>query len=569
MNKKIITLISGLLCAGIINAQTDVEVLTFGDRFEKQASTEVVSTPLLPKSERVNARAGKIELGNYNLNEQMERCLERAIDIWESTLQNPEEIKIDFIVTGDMDNPDNDIEVDVYYKTLKSENKCIPTSLYYNYYDDREPLSIDPDALVRINENITWDFSFDENSSSQYPNFNYAMLRAIGRALGFGSSLRNWTYRGSEIVAFSFANLTPFDYIIFSPTLGRLSDIDNIGKRYNAELEKFATSYSIYACKENREYLMYSSYQFRPYKSLVFMNCPGSIMHYDATTRHRQFQVDNATLDILRQIGWKVLTEKKAEIYAEGIDESGIMPAYKTNTFKINNLTSFNISNPKWKLTMQTPDGSEKLVKEGSGVEFIVGPIENEKDFKINSNGDIYGTIELTCNINGETVRDTYRASFQLIPQILSWRVTNREWYSKDDFDQPYYLSFEVEHLGCDQVIVDIYCTQMPYYNNWAKSKSPLKSDFRILVPNSFECSLFILGQNAYRSNEVLWILEKGSFVEDSTGVDSITEDDVIATTYYTVDGRIVDIDREKMKGVYIEQSKHIDGSITTKKILL
>lgn len=30
-----------------------------------------------------------------------------------------------------------------------------------------------------------------------------------------------------------------------------------------------------------------------------------------------------------------------------------------------------------------------------------------------------------------------------------------------------------------------------------------------------------------------------------------------------------VNIDREKMKGVYIEQSKHIDGSITIKKILL
>lgn len=94
-----------------------------------------------------------------------------------------------------------------------------------------------------------------------------------------------------------------FDRLLVSESDGkRLVDL----KSGTVDLVAFSRMENIFAELSGKAYRMYTPKKFELGRSLVYLDCPGSLMHYDLETDAPDGDIDDTTLALLNAVGWNL-----------------------------------------------------------------------------------------------------------------------------------------------------------------------------------------------------------------------------------------------------------------------
>lgn len=432
------------------NVSASLDTISFVDNFSSDISRSPRFKEFTLKEDRLNARASIITPEYFSMPDSMKQSIDAAIDVWESLIPTMGQFKMNFIYESVQSG--NDIEVDVLY--LPSDGIAYPYSLWLTINQspntNNKPLA----AIIKINSNCNWECGYS-SSNNMSQNLTYAMLRSIGIALGFGSSVTEKTTSRGKFITFNTLNYSLFDNLIFSSSGTRLSDIPNIGTRFNHELVSYVqpTNGEIYyAGITDDEYRLYCPTQYEFGKSLIWLDNPGSLMHYDIEPGDKEFSVDELTLELLRQIGWNIPETYIIRIEGEDIDDSGIASAYESHTFHISNPSNKVLSDVNWQFSLPLVNGEYSVEKTASGTtSFSIPAIVNPESYKVNINGDIYGEVLLTATVDGEVLTDRYRVSLELKPKILDVAIVSKQLIESNTF---YDIIFTAKYTGANYIQV-------------------------------------------------------------------------------------------------------------------
>lgn len=217
------------------------------------------SKALLPKEKRLNPRAATIEILQTDaLPDSIGTAVRIATDIWESAIaaKNPLKIGIEYAPLSSGDDILVDVKYKVYTDTLVNKIICPYTLLYGQY--EQYPINMQSQdyAIIKINSLKDWDCGCDIDDASGRKNLIYATLRAYALTLGFGTSVHLHTFKNNTFLAFGgIEGYSPFDKLIYRSDGKRLSDVANIGFRYNQDLTDFVnipTGVDVYAAECTR-----------------------------------------------------------------------------------------------------------------------------------------------------------------------------------------------------------------------------------------------------------------------------------------------------------------------------
>ena len=413
--KKVLAIFVSVLSGVILLQAQDVSVdtLSYADNFSSSDGAAIIQT-IQAKSARVTSEQGSI---NFIFAEDVPDSIETAVavagDIWRQYLDGKAEITIGV----EYDILENDIETEVIYFSKDSNPELNYPSSLYNYLfpfntSSSSTTEKDNDGRIFINSGTSWDCSFSEETVATANNMTYAAMRAIANVLGIGCSVKEYIRRNASSIYFDLTKgHSVFDNLVFSSDGKQMKDIPNTGRRIeNATLREFIQptgDTEIYALLQSPSYKMYAPSVFEPFRSLVYLDNVNSLMHYDLNSGNKIHQVDNVTLNLLREIGWYSQVDPLVNIVSTDIDSTGIASAFRSHEFTVENLSSGTISNARWEYRLPLAAGGDSLMLSASDVlTFEIPKVSNEELFSRNVNGDIYGRIIFTGEVNGTAVED-------------------------------------------------------------------------------------------------------------------------------------------------------------------
>ena len=244
-----------LMPSNVIMANTEETVIISYNDTYNESGNQNIRIPMLSKNQRLNRYASHFDYGMINVDEKTRKCIDYCLNIWESCILGGDTIRIDF----KFNNSESDIKTDVRY--VLSSGCYIPSALYYSKLSSRATEIKDVDGIISINPSIDWDYSIGENVSDNKINLTSALIRAIARILGFGSSVG---MNSSGQYFFSCKRgYTIFDNLISRSDTKKLTSIPTNGGKINTELKKFIDNpnfHFIFEAKKNNYRFIASPY---------------------------------------------------------------------------------------------------------------------------------------------------------------------------------------------------------------------------------------------------------------------------------------------------------------------
>lgn len=441
----------------------EVVYVDYVESFNSTRDTNSVSLPILKKEYRLKSNSCisfKIEHEN-NVPDSVVKCLKVAADIWRSCLNVKSENKINLQLKWEDLPTDEDVKISVLY-IKNNENNYVPASLYYSLLPDSQdgrPF----DAIITINKNADWDCGYNVENNCGVRNLNYAMLRSIAVALGFGSSLSLVNLSSGPIVKFQFSKgHSLFENFLVSENGIWLKDISNTGRKQNPEIINYCTGVNgiVYIdgdyidADERTKYKMYTPPNYENTKSLVYLDNKQSLMHYSLDKTSTKLQIDTITVNVLNKIGWNaVASNQNIKIVGSGIPESGITSAYTSHLFYLEGDGKEEISNARWSFYLPTIDGNESLQKSEEGIlSFSIDEISAPDNYAVNVNGDIYGKIIFMGLLNGTEINLQYNVTLELKPSISNVTFVKQN----NENDNSYDVVCKVDYKGSDYLYVEL-----------------------------------------------------------------------------------------------------------------
>ena len=426
-------------------AQTaNKKYLKFTDLISAGHSTSIQSE-MPTKAERNSSTKGFISLYfDDAVPDSMRIALTAAKEYWESKIPIQQEV----IICAEMASLDSDVATEVYAGYSEDVSYYgYPTALVSQLSGDVKGTIESPDGIIYINSNKQWNCSFSNNSSEGLNVYTMG-LRSIAITFGFGSSILQYYDDQDRKYKYIFGCIagSSFDKRI-SNGINFITDF----QEGSQELEDFITSENIYVKGQNDEYHLYSSNPFIQSKSLVYLDEPTSLMHYNIGDGDKFFTIDNITIDILNGLGWNIQPSSDvSKIKCNNIGDDGIGSAYTSHTFS---LQTSSASQYNWKFYLKNSFGNYTLTSSGTNSTFTIPEITSTENYYINLNGDIEGRIECEYTVNGKTNKaKPFSVSLELKPTILS--VDNVMINQIDD--DLFMVSFTVQYRGADYIAVGL-----------------------------------------------------------------------------------------------------------------
>ena len=496
MKERILFSLVLLLSISLVSYGNQRFGLSYRESFSYGLDDEIMVCPILNKSKRLNKNAGVIEITTDNLPDSMIMCIRAAADIWQSVLCNPKPITLHF--SGAL-KALADVEISVGY--YQKDSRAFPASYYYNFISERSEFERIPDALIDIHLGAGWSCDNTTEAVHGEKNLTFAMLRSIGITLGFGSSVTSLIRSGEQIIHFGTNDgYSPCDYLIFSSSGKRLVDIPNIGRNLSLELNKFVTdkdNSGIYVLKMDADHLLYTPPYYCPYKSMIYLNNPKSLMFYDLLYGAKILSIDDVTIEILNAIGWNIPRSNiELNIVGIGIEDNGLASAYANHSFTIDNPSGATLVDCEGSYALTLKDGTRKEIKRSLGeMTFEIPAIDDENKYEININGDIYGFIEFHAKCNGEDVYASYKISLELKPRILNVQFLSQKF---DDNQLFYDLYYKVEYCGSDYIEIEMESEYNPVLLVNRFSEPFLAHAVTKSLPVNYDSWIYIKVKNKY-----------------------------------------------------------------------
>lgn len=401
---------------GLLLAQQDA-VLVFKGYLDTSPDASQTMKPCLARTERLSSDFGgiievQLEAG---MSEEMQYCIKAAAQLWEEKLYIPKKVLLRFRKER-MGVAAADFEAQVRYSSLAGTNEIYPQSYYMNFLTDNVRES--EDAMIRINEDVDWDFSFSKKNVGK-KNLTTAMLRAIAMSLGIGSTVIDNPVTGiTFLVSGCFS---PFDNLVINSNNISLNKMPNDG-RTSEELQSFVKGDNVYYRTLDKDnFKLYASPDFEGYNYLSCFDTEGDLMSYNMKTGDKNQQVDANTLEVLEMIGWKE-PESRLKIKAAGIDDTGMASALQNYSFHAET-TSGDITEYSWKYELLNAYMDYESIKVGESAVFTIDKVDDQTKYYKNVNGDIKGRITLNACVNGKKESKVFHVSLATRPTFISVKV--------------------------------------------------------------------------------------------------------------------------------------------------
>lgn len=200
---------------------------------------------------------------------------------------------------------------------------------------------------------------------------------------------------------------------------------------------------------------MYTPPVYENNKSLIYLDNQNSLMHHSLNNSFRILQVDSVTANVLNKLGWDIKNQQIGDfsIVGDNIPETGITSAYTSHSFLIEGSGKQFITNRKWTFVLPSTDGSDVIVKQSEGdLFFSTEEIGQPNDYHININGDIYGKIIFSGDINGKPLRMVYNLTLELRPEIS---IVDFNKKTIDGYNS-YNVNCKVDYKGAECLYVSL-----------------------------------------------------------------------------------------------------------------
>lgn len=413
--------------------------IRYVDRVQSSASstTPFINQPLALKSNRVSAKRGEIVLMyDEDLPDSIKTAFTMAKELWESKIVTKQPIYI-WLVFEPLDK-DISIASEVSYYMRGTD--VAPLALASQIYDFQKDDN-DIDGMVIFNTEIDWNCSFSTNIAQEY-NLPTMALRGIARCLGFGTSL----YESStDIFKYNLDFPSIFDKLLRN-TSDRLSNIE----AGSVKMKTFVTSNDVVAETPTMTYKVYAPSAYKPDFSLLYLDEVNSLMSYSLSQGNISLDIDNATIDILKAMGWD-LPVSGLKILCEDISDNGIGSAYSPHSFSLDRGTA-SVSDYKWTFSLKDKSGAYTVVAQGVSETFVIDKVGSPQDYHVNLNGDIEGRIECEYTLNGKRfTASPFALSLELKPAIIS--IDNIETIREANY---YILNCSINYMGADNLTVEV-----------------------------------------------------------------------------------------------------------------
>lgn len=296
-----------------------------------------------------------------------------------------------------------------------------------------------------------WDYSINENICFDKMNLTNALIRSIGRILGFGSSIKvtgdNYSFgcrRGYSV----------FDYLVECSDGSHLTDIPLLAGRTNPQLKEYCNdktkSYFVIDNKPEHSFHIGDYSASHP----PFCYTEQGIMKDKITNGDCIFQIDNPTIEVMNRLGWNMTKKYNVNIICTDIsDQSGILTSYEPHSFTIDSCSE-ELWNQVWtlKLPLKNGDVDEQIIGVGSNF-CLLSPLKDPSNYHINADGCIKCSLEFSA--------DSKADNFEVSPYTISWElepaITSVEYYNVRESRPGYYdVDFKVYYRGSDKLKVGI-----------------------------------------------------------------------------------------------------------------
>lgn len=447
MKKYLLILVSFLTLQGIgaVLAQQDT-ILVFEGRLDTSPVSAQTIKPCLLRTERLSSDFGgviEVQFGG-GMSEEMQYAIKAAAQLWEEKLYIPKKIILKFEKER-MGMEAADFAAQVRYTLLPGGNEAYPQSFFINFLTDNKRLA--EDAVILVNEDVDWDYSFSGEVTNK-KNLTTAMLRAIAMSLGFGSSVVNNTAKG--IIFSTRRYFSPFDNLIVNSNNIRLNTMPNNG-RTSPELISYVSGNNVYyKTPNNANFKLYAPSEFHGYNYLSYFDTEGDLMSYDIRIGDKNQQIDEKTLEVLKEIGWKE-PENSLKIMAKDIDATGMASAFQGYSFHAET-TSGSITDYSWKYELLNNEMVFDSIKVGNSSEFNIDKVDDLTKYYKNINGDIKGRVSLTATVNGKDMHKVFYVYLATKPTFISVKVDS---ISPIPGTRYYNLDITVIYTGADYLYVE------------------------------------------------------------------------------------------------------------------
>lgn len=456
MNNRFFSFIACLLISIMLYAQ-DVEFVTYNENF----SAEQISTGNFPMHSRgvnrSNNYGAQINI-NYSsvVPDSLRQAIEVATQLWEDILP------VEAHLTIDVKFAQNESDMSVVVPYINHYNDTLYALSYHNTYTSHFDDYLD--GYVTFSNAIQWCCQYTQNNSVFQKNISTAMLRAIARTLGFGTTVTK-NNRGYFIFEEVQSGYTPFEYMIFNNLNEPLSGIPKQAskKNENIQLRNYYVSSNGFWLKLNtNQYKLYGSSSFEKDKSLNFFDDPTSLMHYEMPTGSNCLDIDSKTIKILKAIGWNINAPSSVEIYCQSISSMDVASVYNPYLFEIDN-DGANISSLRWEYQIKLANGEYQTVCQQSGSQtFSVTPSDYLSVSYVNSSGIIDAVVRLTYRVNNQEKTSSLSFKLDCAPKILS--ITDQAFHF-ERYETLYDYSFNVSYRGASSITIGVEQEYSSFYD--------------------------------------------------------------------------------------------------------
>ena len=456
MKKRLIFLLFILAINIHIFAQ-DVELITYNESYQSFPSL-IRYAPLRAKTMRKTDNHGgqiSINYNSSNIPDSLKQAIEIATLLWEECLPVEAKITIDVCFGNNL----SDMSVTVPY--VDCSNDTIYALSYYNTYKGNYTQY--NEGTVLFSDAIDWCCQYSQGNGNNKKCLSTAMLRAIAITLGFGSTVKK-NNQGSIYFDNNLTGYSPFEYLIFNDSNIPLSSIPKGRKnRDNQLLHSYSEpSDTLWLKWGVNQYKLYAPTSFVEDKSLIYLNAPSSLMHFEMPIGSKYLDIDSTTKSIIQAIGWHIAESPPINVFCQDIPSTGIASVYNSYLFGINNYVS-DMSSLHWEYQVKSTNGDYQTVcQQFDGQTFLVSPSTYLSLSHVNPEGDIDAMIRLTYILNNEEKTVFLKLTFECAPKILS---INDESVHDNGYSTLYDYSFNVAYRGATSITVGIEQEYSSYYD--------------------------------------------------------------------------------------------------------
>lgn len=438
LQRFMLTMTFIILSVSLSYSQTqEYETVSYRDNcgISPEKMTELIEQYKLKSSE---TNLSSMQISQSEMPEVVQKSLEHALTIWEMYIPEVRDLNIDIFY----EPSDVALVSDVRYSIDLHENYYIPSFLYDVKYNIESSAK---DGSLTINSLLLWEA---ENTSSINNTLTKHLIHAIGRFLGFGSSVTINSNTG--LYYFSERRKhTLFDTLVVADNGARLSDIPATSR--NSDLTDFVNEEGRSFFIEFEDSRVQLSNEFNdidmPF-TLLTSGIMSSAFDYDGSYEC----IDDDVLNVLQFLGWEV-NRKPIKIAITPIQTTG-----NASIFDIQELTISDsigrMTDKEYVAKFRTSDGPiEKIFTDTDDFLSLLPTLDNLDDFVINQDNTISVDISIRGILNGqEYTSNPIGLKFDICPIIENLEITEISSSAPNSYD----AYFSIKYKGTSKLIVSL-----------------------------------------------------------------------------------------------------------------